>query len=89
MINTIFYWMEIFLNLIFYIIFLDIIISWLNVFWLKIRIKFIRDIINPIYKTIREYLPTKFSFLDLTPLYAIFILMILNHILYYLQNNII
>jgi hypothetical protein len=50
----------IFLELIIYLIIFDIILSWLTLAGINFRPKFIRDVLSPIYKLIRKYIPTRF-----------------------------
>jgi uncharacterized protein YggT (Ycf19 family) len=58
----------IFLELIVYLVIFDIILSWLTLAWIKFRPKFITDILWPVYKTIRTYIPTRFWAFDFTPI---------------------
>lgn len=78
MIDTIFLAILIFFELLLYVIFIDVILSWLILFWLKFRPKFISDIIDPIYNFIKKIIPTTFWPLDLTPIIVIIILMFLR-----------
>jgi len=59
-------------QIIYYIIILDVILSWLTLFWLKLRPKFIADIIDPIYKNIKKIIPTSIWPVDFTPIVVIF-----------------
>lgn len=79
----------IFLELIFYIIFIDVILSWLILFWLRFRPKFIADIIDPIYNFIKKIIPTTFWPIDFTPIIVIIIIMFLRWILFFFNPNII
>lgn len=79
----------IFLELLFYIIFIDVILSWLILVWLRFRPKFIADIIDPIYNFIKKIIPTTFWPMDFTPIIAIIIIMFLRWILFFLNPNII
>lgn len=58
----------IFLELIIYLIIFDIILSWLTLAGINFRPKFIRDVLWPIYKLIRKYIPTRFWAFDFTPI---------------------
>ncbi|NDK08009.1 hypothetical protein EOM39_02045 [Candidatus Gracilibacteria bacterium] len=78
MIDTIFLAILIFFELLLYVIFIDVILSWLILFGLKFRPKFISDIIDPIYNFIKKIIPTTFGPLDLTPIIVIIILMFLR-----------
>ena len=62
------------LELMQYIIFADIILSWLRIFWLNIRPKFLADIIDPIYWFVKKYLPTTIWPLDFTPIVILMII---------------
>ena len=48
----------IFLSLIEYIIIIEIVLSWLILFGVRIRIGFFRAITGPMYATIRRFIPT-------------------------------
>lgn len=74
MINTIFIAIIIFTELLFYIVFIDVILSWVTLVWLNIRPKFIAQIIDPIYSFIKSFLPTTFWPFDFTPIILIMIL---------------
>ena len=58
----------IFLGLIQYIVFFDVILSWLTLLWINFRPKFISDILNPIYSNIKKILPTTMWPIDFTPI---------------------
>jgi len=58
----------IFLRILSYLIILDIILSWLSLLWLKLRPKFLADIIDPIYNSIKKIIPTTIGPLDFTPI---------------------
>lgn len=73
---------------IFYIIVLDVILSWLSLFWLKIRPKFISDLLDPIYLKIKNTIPTTFWPLDLTPIIIIFITIIIKSFVFAFDPNI-
>lgn len=51
-----------------WIIIFDIILSWLIIFWLKARPVFIANIIDPMYKYVKKYIPTNLWPFDFTPI---------------------
>ncbi len=65
-----------------YIIIFDIILSWLMLFWLKSRPKFIADIIDPMYNFIRKIIPSSFWPIDFTPIIILIILIIIKWVVY-------
>lgn len=65
-----------------YIIIFDIILSWLMLFWLKVRPKFIADIIDPMYNFIRKIIPSSFWPIDFTPIIILIILIIIKWVVY-------
>lgn len=65
-------------DIITYIVFFDVILSWLSLFWLRVRPKFVWDLLDPIYKKIKENIPTTIWPLDLTPIIIIFLMMIIQ-----------
>lgn len=72
----------IFLEIISYIVIFDVILSWLTLFWLKFRPKFIADIIDPIYSSVKKIIPTSFWPLDFTPIVIILLLLFLKWALF-------
>jgi uncharacterized protein YggT (Ycf19 family) len=64
------------------IILIDVILSWLIIFWIRLRPKFIASIIDPIYKKIKEIIPTTFWPLELVPIVALMILLLLQQLVY-------
>jgi YggT family protein len=58
----------IFLSLIEYIIIIEIILSWLVLFGIRVRIGFFVSVTGPLYTMVRRYLPTTLGPLDFTPL---------------------
>ncbi|MFA5916821.1 MAG: YggT family protein [Candidatus Gracilibacteria bacterium] len=85
MLNTILIAILIFLELIFYVIFIDVILSWLVLFGVNFRPKFIADIIDPMYKFIKSIIPTTFGPIDLTPIIVILIIYFLRGLIFFLN----
>lgn len=79
--TTIIFSIVLFLDILRFIVIIDVIISWLMVFWLKIRPNFIADIIDPMYDNIKKIIPTKIWMFDLTPIVVLFIILFLKWIL--------
>lgn len=71
----------IFIELIEYIIFFDVILSWLVLLWIKFRPEFIKWIIEPIYAKVKKIIPTNIWYLDFTPIVVIIILEIIRTII--------
>jgi YggT family protein len=74
----------IFLELLSYLVILDVILSWLLIIWLKIRPKFVADIIDPLYSNIRKIIPTTFWPIDFTPIIVIILIMFIKWTIYIL-----
>ena len=72
----------IFLEIMSYIIIFDVILSWLTLFWLKFRPKFIADIIDPLYKNVKKYIPTTIWPVDFTPIVIIILLIFIKWVLF-------
>lgn len=72
----------IFLEIMSYIIIIDVILSWLTLIWIRFRPKFIADIIDPIYKNVRKFIPTRFWPLDFTPIVVILLLLFIKWALF-------
>lgn len=77
----------IFLNLIEWVIIVDIILSWAQLLWIRIQINFIKSITNPIYLKIRKYLPTTFWMIDFSPIVIFFIIQIISNIILNLRPS--
>lgn len=77
----------IFLNLIEWIIIIDIILSWIQLLWIRIQINFIKSITNPIYTKIRKILPTTFWPIDFSPIVIFFIIQIMSNIILNLRPS--
>ena len=85
--NTILVAILLLTDMIKYIIFIDIILSWLAVFWLRVRPKIVAEIIDPLYSKIKKIIPSTFWPIDFTPIIVLFVLMIiLNFLLSLIQK---
>jgi YggT family protein len=71
----------IFLQLIFYIVVFDVVLSWLSLAWIRFRPQFMRDILDPMYGFVRKYIPSRFWAFDFTPIIIIFAATFLIHII--------
>jgi uncharacterized protein YggT (Ycf19 family) len=65
---TVIFTLLIFLELIMYVVIIDIVLSWLTLAGLKWRPDFIAHIIDPLYKKIKSILPTSIGPIDFTPI---------------------
>ena len=63
------------IDLMFIIIFIHIVLSWMQILWVKIKIKFIDSILEPIYKKIKNIIPTTIWPFELAPAIVIVILL--------------
>ncbi len=70
-----------FLNFVQIFIFVDVILSWLTLFWLKLRPKIISDLIDPMYFYVRKYIKTSFWPVDFTPLIILIIISLLQNLI--------
>ncbi|EKD65911.1 MAG: hypothetical protein ACD_49C00076G0007 [uncultured bacterium (gcode 4)] len=77
----------IFLNLIEWVIIIDIILSWVQLLWIRVQIKWIQSITWPIYMKIRKYLPTTFWPIDFSPIVIFFIIQIISNIILNLRPS--
>lgn len=59
-------------------IILDVILSWLAVFWLRIVIGPLVQITQPLYALVRKYLPTTIWVIDITPIILILLLDVMS-----------
>lgn len=74
----------IFLELISYIVIIDVILSWLLLLWIRFRPRFIANIIDPLYLNVRKFIPTRFWPFDFTPIVIILLIMFMKWALYLL-----
>jgi YggT family protein len=65
-----------------WIILIDVILSWLIIFWIKLRPKFIANIIDPIYKKIKKIIPTTFWSFEFVPIIVLIILILFQQLVY-------
>ena len=72
----------VFLEIMSYIVIFDVILSWLSIFWFKARPKFIADIIDPLYKNVKKYVPTKIWMMDFTPIVVFLLIGFIKWLLY-------
>lgn len=80
MLNIIF-WIYIFLDILGLIIFIDVILSWLLIFQINFRPKFIASIVDPIYSIIKNNISTTIWIMDFTPIIVIFLIYFLKWLL--------
>lgn len=76
--EIIIFWILIFLEIIQWIVIIDIILSWLAIFWLRVRPKFISDIIDPMYAFIKKNIPANIWPFDFTPMIIFFVIIFLR-----------
>lgn len=60
-----------------YILIIDIILSWLTIFWINFRPWLISDVMDPIYKFIKSKIPTNIWPIDFSPIIIIIIIIFL------------
>ncbi|ATU05078.1 hypothetical protein BKN14_01320 [Candidatus Gracilibacteria bacterium HOT-871] len=65
-------------TLIYYIVLIDIILSWLSLFGLNLRINFFKSILDPIYDRIKNIIPTTIGPFELAPIILIFALFLVQ-----------
>ncbi len=72
------------LEILSYFVIFDVILSWLILLWIKFRPKFVADIIDPLYRNVRKFIPTSIWPLDFTPIVIILLLMFIKGALFIL-----
>jgi len=70
-----------FLNIITWIIFLDVILSWGTLIGIHFRPKFIQAITLPLYETVRRFIPSSFSGIDFAPIIVYIIIIFIQSLL--------
>lgn len=86
--NTILVAILLLADIIKFFIIIDVILSWLVLFWLKIRPRFIWEIMDPLYKKVRDTIPSTFWALDFTPIILIFLLYFIKEIIFSIDPSI-
>lgn len=66
---------------IYYLIIFHIILSWVSLLGIVIRIKFIDDILWPLYKFVRNIFPTRIGMFDFTPIILLFGLLFIRWVI--------
>lgn len=79
----------VFIKLLKLVIIFDVILSWLNFFWLRITINFVKNITNPLYSMIWNLIPTRFWIFSLSALIIFLILIFLEGLIGAYDKNII
>lgn len=74
----------IFLEIISYIVIIDVILSWITLTGLRFRPKFIADIIDPLYANVKKIIPTNIWPMDFTPIVIIILLIFIRWALFIL-----
>jgi len=71
----------IFLDIIMYFVFFDVILSWLTLLWIRFRPEFLSVVLTPIYTNIKKIIPTSFWPVDFTPIVVILFIYFIKWIL--------
>lgn len=82
------FWIYIFLDLLSILVIIDVILSWMMIFWLNLRPKFLADLIEPIYANIKKIIPTSIWPIDFTAIIIILIIGFLKWLLLILSPDI-
>ncbi len=61
----------IFIRIVGRVVILDILLSWVSLVWIIIKIKFIEDILRPLYDFVRNNIPSTFWAFDFAPIIII------------------
>lgn len=61
----------IFLDILYYLVIFDVILSWLMLAWVRFRPFFMKSILDPIYFYVKKYIPTRIGAFELTPIIVI------------------
>ncbi|MFA6090816.1 MAG: YggT family protein [Candidatus Gracilibacteria bacterium] len=77
-----------FLDLITWIIFLDVIFSWGSLIGIHFRPKFIQAITLPLYETVRRLMPSSFSGIDFAPIIVYIVIIFIQSLLISVDPNI-
>jgi uncharacterized protein YggT (Ycf19 family) len=68
----------IFLDLIKYLVFADVILSWAQLLWIQWRPKFLSSIIDPLYSHVKNILPTSIWPIDFTPIVILILIIFIT-----------
>ena len=61
-----------FLRILYWMIIIEVILSWLALFGMHIHIKALTDITRPLYRFVKKYIPTTIGMIDFSPIILIF-----------------
>jgi len=86
--QTILFWIYIFLDLLWFFIFIDVILSWLTLFWINLKPRFIFQLVHPLYKWVKNIIPTNIWPLDFTPIVLILIIYFFKWLIFTLSPEI-
>ncbi len=76
--NILILWIIMFLDIIYYLVIFDVILSWVALTGLRFRPKIISDILRPVYTFVKKMIPTTFGWLDFTPIVIILLIAFLK-----------
>jgi len=79
--NTIIFATIIFLEILEYLVFFDVILSWLTLLGVRFRPKFLRSILDPLYGFVKQYIPTRFGAFDFTPIVLLLVILFIRGII--------
>lgn len=77
-----------FLSLVEWVIFIDVILSWAIFIGFNIRPRWVASIADPLYESIRNLLPTSFGPVDFTPIIIVLGIELLSRIIVFIDPNV-
>lgn len=78
-----------FLTMIRWIIFIDVILSFLTIFGIKFRPDFIASIVDPLYAWVKSVIPTNIWPLDFTPIVILIIIHLFTLFIFWLDQDVV
>ncbi len=75
------FWVYVFLQILYLLVILDIILSWVSIFmWKNVCPQFLINLLRPIYTFIKKHIPTTFWPFEFTPFIVLIAISFLQHI---------
>jgi len=78
----------IFLSLIQWVVFIDVILSWGTLVGIHFRPKFIGAITIPLYETVKRFMPSSFSGIDFSPIIVFIAIELISKLLIAIDPNV-
>lgn len=66
--------LALFLDFLFIFVIIDVVLSWLSLFWVRFRPRIFNEVLDPIYRSFKNNLPMTIGPFDFTPIAVLIVL---------------